>query len=177
MTQLDQPAGPRGNLRIGRDHKQHRRAVELCPQGRHVDRPGQQLVAIDLALHLDNHPGHRAVGAVVQNRHGIGAILRRCHLRQIEPRSTRAWSTAISAQVLSSSAASWPLPRNKSTRILWRNDSMASPDVGHEVGGGGRIAMAHGLAQRPESRSSGSSGSAIVRATLINRSMPRAAIS
>jgi hypothetical protein len=77
VAELDGSACPRSNGRVGRDDQQHRRAGKLRPQGGHVGGPGQQLVALDLALDLDDHAGHRPIREVVQNDHGIRAILGR----------------------------------------------------------------------------------------------------
>jgi hypothetical protein len=63
---------------------------ELGTQGGHVGRPGQELVALDLALDLDDHTCHRLIVTVVQDDHGISAILGRRNLGQIEPMATRA---------------------------------------------------------------------------------------
>src|SRR5258706_15006003 len=49
------------------------------------------------------------------------------------------------AHVCKSSATSWPFSRNRSTRISWRNDSMASHDLRYEVGGGVDVAVGGGF--------------------------------
>src|SRR5882724_2087081 len=49
------------------------------------------------------------------------------------------------ADVCKSSAASWPFSRNRSTRISWRNDSMASHALRYEGGGGVDVAVGGGF--------------------------------
>ena len=84
MSDLDRTAGPARHRTLGGDHEQDHGAPEFGTQRGDVDRPRVGLIRIAPQLNLDDHRGHHGAIASAQLDHGVRAIFRRDHLRQVD---------------------------------------------------------------------------------------------
>jgi non-ribosomal peptide synthetase component F len=83
-AQRDRRTRPPRDAGVRCEHQQDHRTAQLRAQRRDVDRPGPLLVRVELQLDLDDHRGDRLAFAIAQLDDGIGAVLGRDHLRQVD---------------------------------------------------------------------------------------------